>query len=269
MDRSFLADEHVISASRKFVCIRLATYEDAEENKILADIFSRQGVLENTVFALLSPDGKTKLVAAGRSPVWAFGGVNGPGINAQPEIAIQKMAATMEAIALSFPGKGKTDEGSAPLPYIADMRLALNVSAADRQPLVAVFAKDKDQRKKMEQELAKVAWSDQFIGEAQYVLAGDPAEFKTIENFEPRTGYVVIQPGTFGLTGRVIDVLDAETNASQLVGPLAQALGKHQPSELTYDQHRQAGAKAGARWESKTPNQEQGSGRGRGGRPRR
>ena len=269
MDRCFLADEHVISASRKFVCIRLATYEDAEENKILADIFSRQGVLENTVFALLSPDGKTKLVAAGRSPVWAFGGVNGPGINAQPEIAIQKMAATMEAIALSYPGKDKTDEGSAPLPYIADMRLALNVSAADRQPLVAVFAKDKDQRKKMEQELAKVAWSDQFIGEAQYVLAGDPAEFKTIENFEPRTGYVVIQPGTFGLTGRVIDVLDAETNASQLVGPLAQALGKHQPSELTYDQHRQAGAKAGARWESKTPNQEQGSGRGRGGRPRR
>ena len=266
MDRSFLADEHVIAASRKFVCIRLATYEDADENKILANIFSRQGVLENTVFALLTPDGKTKLVAAGRSPVWAFGGVNGPGVNAQPKESIQKMSATMEAIALAYPGKGKNVAGPLPLPYLADMRLALNVSAADRQPLVAVFSEDAKERKKMERELSQLAWTDTFIGQTQYVVSQKPNEFKTVEGFKPESGFIVIQPGTFGLTGQVIDVIPANTSAKQLSTSLANALKRHQPNQLTYDQHRRAGTQAGARWESKTTNQEKE--RGRSGRQR-
>ncbi|MCH2183439.1 MAG: hypothetical protein MK108_15680 [Mariniblastus sp.] len=269
MDRSFLADEHVISASRKFVCVRLATYEDAEENKILANIFSRQGVLENTVFAILSPDGKESLVTAGRSPAWAFGGVSGPGINEQPEIAIQRMAATMEAIALTFPGNGKSTPKDAPLPRIADMRLALNVSAADRQPLVAVYSPDDDQRKTMEQVLARLAWSDQFIGAAQYVVVRDPAEFKQVKDFQAKPGFIVIQPDTFGLKGQVIRQITATTKAVELPQALAQALGQHEPSQLTYNEHRRAGSQAGARWTSKTPNQEQASGRGGRRRPRR
>jgi len=269
MDRSFLADKDVISASRKFVCIRLATYENAEENKILTGFFSRGGVLENTVFTLLTPDGKTKLVSAGRSPVWAFGGVRGAGINAQPEVSIKKMGQTMEAIALAYPGKGKATKGSPPLPYLADLRLALNVTAADRQPLVVVYSKSAEQRKKMEQELSKVAWSDQFIGQAQYVSASDASEFKSVKNFKATSGFVVIQPGTFGLTGEPIAVIDAKTSASKLVESLAKALAKHKPSTLTYNQHRQMGSQAGARWVSKTPNQEKEARRGGGRRPQR
>ena len=269
MDRSFLADEHVISASRKFVCIRLATYEDAEENQILANIFSRQGVLENTVFALLSPDGKNNLVTSGRSPAWAFGGVSGPGINEQPEIAIQRMAATMEAIALTFPGNGKPPAGDATLPEIVDMRLALNVSAADRQPLVAVFSTDEKERETLTRQLALVAWSDRFIGEAQYVVVSDPADFKPVENFQPEAGFVVIQPGTFGLTGKVIQQITVPAKGTDLAQVMGQALSQHQPSRLTYDEHRRAGSRAGARWTSKTPNQEQARGRGGQRRPRR
>ena len=40
MDRSFLADQDVIAASRKFVCIRLATYENADENEVLKGVFA-------------------------------------------------------------------------------------------------------------------------------------------------------------------------------------------------------------------------------------
>jgi hypothetical protein len=269
MDRSFLADKDVISTSRKFVCIRLATYENAEENEVLKGFFARGGNLENTVFTLLTPDGKTKLVTAGRSPVWAFGGVSGPGINAQPEESMKKMGQTMEAIALVYPGKGKAAKGFPPLPYLADLRLALNVTAADRQPLVVVYSKSAEQRKKMERELSKVAWSDQFIGEAQYVPASDASEFKSVKNFKATSGFVVIQPGTFGLTGEVIEVIEAATPARKIAGPLAEALGKHKPSQLTYDQHRQAGSRAGARWQSATPNTDGLSRRGGGRRPQR
>ena len=269
MDRSFLADKNVIAASRKFVCIRLATYENAEENEVLKGFFARGGNLENTVFTLLTPDGKTKLVTAGRSPVWAFGGVSGRGINAQPEEPIKKMGQTMEAIALAYPGKGKAVKGSPPLPNLADLRLALNVSAADRQPLVVVYSKSAEERKKMEQELSKVAWSDQFIGEAQYVHASDASEFKSVKNFKATSGFVVVQPGTFGLTGEVIDVIDAQMSGNKLVESLAKALDKHKPSTLTYDQHRQMGVRAGARWKSATPNTDGLSRRGGGRRPRR
>ncbi len=59
MDRSFLADADVIAASRMFVCIRPATYEDAGEADFLKKIFvGRSGELDNTVFVLLAPDGE-------------------------------------------------------------------------------------------------------------------------------------------------------------------------------------------------------------------
>jgi len=149
------------------------------------------------------------------------------------------------------------------------LRLALNVTAADRQPLIVVYSKSVEQRKKMEQELSKVAWSDQFIGEAQYVPASDASEFKAVKNFKATFGFFVIQPGTFGLTGEVIEIIDAATPAGKLAEPLAKALGKHKPSQLTYNQHRQAGTRAGARWQSATPNTDGLSRRGGRRRPQR
>lgn len=68
MDRSFLSQPEVISASRPFVCVRLATYEDPLEAKLLKGLANtRSGDLENSVFCILSPDGKNKLVRGARS----------------------------------------------------------------------------------------------------------------------------------------------------------------------------------------------------------
>lgn len=266
MDRSFLADQDVIAASRKFVCIRLATYENADENEVLKGVFAPGGVLQNTVFALMSPDGRTSLVRAGRSPAWAFGGQVGRGIHQQPPEVIGKMAQTMEAIALAYPGKDKP-VGRVPLPYLADIKLALNVAAADRLPLVAVFG-NAAQRKQMEQQLEPMAWADEFLGRALYVPVTQLEEFKAITGLKTQAGYVVIQPDIFGLKGKVILEISLLSTAAQLKQALSKAVGRHQPSTLTYEQHRSQGAAAGQRWESKTPNTD-GIGRSRfGPRPR-
>lgn len=266
MDRSFLADQDVIAASRKFVCIRLATYENADENEVLKGVFAPGGVLQNTVFSLMSPDGRTSLVRAGRSPAWAFGGQVGRGIHQQPPEVIAKMAQTMEAIALAYPGKDKP-VGRVPLPYLADLRLALNVAAADRLPLVAVFG-NAAQRKQMEQQLEPMAWADEFLGRALYVPVTQQEEFKAVSGLKTKAGYVVIQPDIFGLKGKVIKEIPIQSTAAQVKQSLLMALGQHQPSTLTYEQHRSQGAAAGQRWESKTPNTD-GIGRSRfGPRPR-
>src|SRR6476660_4952834 len=67
MDRSFLSKPQVVAASRQFVCVRLATYEDPTEASWLKD-FTRtgSGQLENTVFGILAPDGVKKLVRSSR-----------------------------------------------------------------------------------------------------------------------------------------------------------------------------------------------------------
>ena len=236
------------------------------KNEVLKGVFAPGGVLQNTVFSLMSPDGRTSLVRAGRSPAWAFGGQVGRGIHQQPPEVIAKMAQTMEAIALAYPGKDKP-VGRVPLPYLADLRLALNVAAADRLPLVAVFG-NAAQRKQMEQQLEPMAWADEFLGRALYVPVTQQEEFKAVSGLKTKAGYVVIQPDIFGLKGKVIKEIPIQSTAAQVKQSLLMALGQHQPSTLTYEQHRSQGAAAGQRWESKTPNTD-GIGRSRfGPRPR-
>ena len=142
MDRSYLSDPAVVAASRDFVCIRLATYESAEEAKFLKKLFiGRSGELENTVFTILSPDGQKKLVRAGRSPHMSFRGPE--------EESIREMADTMKRIAKQYRSRKKAQA----LPYLADLRRGLNVASCDIQPLVVTFAKSEAARKKLEAKL--------------------------------------------------------------------------------------------------------------------
>ena len=93
-------------------------------------------------------------------------------------------------------------------------------------------------------------------------------EFKAISGLKTKAGYVVIQPDIFGLKGKVIKEIPIQSTAAQVKQSLSMAVGQHQPSTLTYEQHRSQGAAAGQRWESKTPNTD-GIGRSRfGPRPR-
>ena len=67
MDRSFLSQPAVIAASRAFVCVRLATYEDPLESMFTkALVRTGSGEVENTAFCLLAPDGKKKLSRSAR-----------------------------------------------------------------------------------------------------------------------------------------------------------------------------------------------------------
>ena len=56
MDRSFLSSEDVVTASRNFVCIRTATYEDAGEAEFIKrTIFDGADDLRNFWFFASSP----------------------------------------------------------------------------------------------------------------------------------------------------------------------------------------------------------------------
>src|SRR5688572_21777319 len=147
MDRSYLSDAAVVAASREFVCVRLATYESAAEAKMLSAVLrTRSGVLENTVFAILGPDGTTPLVRAGRSPREAVGG--------PPEDAVKALPIRMAELSKKYSPSAAV--GGA-LPLLADLRRGLNVAACDLLPLVVVLGD-------VEKDLLPLAWSRDYAG---------------------------------------------------------------------------------------------------------
>ena len=126
MDRSFLSQPEVIAASRKFVCIRLATYEDKEEAAFLKSLWvGRSGEVENTLFTILSPDGKRTLVHPSRSPRHEYEDAGA-------------MAASLKRIAGEHELRKDAGEKTPPLPLVANVRLALDVAACDGRPLTGV-----------------------------------------------------------------------------------------------------------------------------------
>lgn len=220
MDRSYLSDAGVIAAARYFVCIRLSTYESAAENAVLKRLFvGGSGEVENTTFAILSPDGLTHLVRPGRGPNWAF---QNPA----------HMAGVMRDI-----GRHYRSDGSAAgwaLPTVATVRLALNVAACENLPLVVAADTSR---------LSQLAWSPELRGRAIYVQSA------TSPWGDARKSYLVIQPDPYGQTGQLLQKLPETATAAEL----AAALKGYRPYSKDMHEHMREGQRRGVHWETAIP----------------
>ena len=245
MDRSFLSVPAVVEASRDFVCVRLLTYESAEEGKFLGGLLrTRSGLLENTVFTVMAPDGKTQLIQAGRSPRSAF--------PAPPEQAANDLAAALKRIAGQQPGKG---DAARPVPYVVDLRRGINVAACELQPLVVVVGGE-DARKKIEEALAPLAWSREFIGRFAYAPAG-PEALGAIEGAPRRTGVLVVQPDAYGTKASLLAATE-RIDAEGLKKALSDGLSKSAPVAKDSRPHIEEGHRRGIHWETAIPDTDPG-----------
>lgn len=240
MDRSFLSQPDVIAASRRFVCIRLTTYENEAETKFMENLFvGRSGEVENTTLALLAPDGKTRLARVGRSTRGLF-------------TDAADMAKTLERIASRYPA---TDAGTATpaLPIALDARLGLNVAASDGLPLAVVVARDASTRIALERRLAELAWSEAFVGRFTYATAATPDELKSVPEMPAQDGIVLIAPDTYGQKGRIVAKVGAAEPAEGLTAALRTALAAYHAQSKDARAHRLQGQRDGAFWETKLP----------------
>ena len=242
MDRSFLTDERVVEASREFVCMRLATYEDADEAEFLKNVFvSRSGELENTVFAILSPNGKEKLVRPNRGP-FSF---RNPG----------QLAAEMNKIAGEYESRQPQDSDSAgrKLPTMKNVELALNVAACDGLPLVIVYAPESASLARLNDKVAKVAWDDAVAGRFIYATTTQVADLKPVPKAQSRPGVIVVEPDQFGLSGSVLGQFAAELDARKLTRELETIASKFEPIVKNHREHTQLGIRLGLDWETVIP----------------
>jgi hypothetical protein len=242
MDGRFLSDPKVVAASRAFVCIRLATYESKEEAEVLKSIFvGRSGDLENTTFALLTPDGK-KIGRAGRSPDFVYDG---------PEA----MSDAMNKIAAQYSPKDAKRE----LPIMKNVRLALDVAACDGLPMVIALGRDKADLAKQAERLNESAWSDAFQGRFVYAETCDAKELSSIAGVTIKNGFIVVQPDTYGLKGKVL----AEGNDESV---LKKGLSAFKAEAKDPRQHIEEGHRRGVNWKTEIPDTDPGP---PGGRPPR
>lgn len=236
MDRSFLSDAEVIAASRGVICVRLLTYEDAEEQRLMRTfLIGRSGDVENTTVCLLSPDGSKVLSRAGRSARQLFRDA-------------PTMARELQEVAKKYPAKASPES----LPVVADVRLALDVASADNQPLAVIVADSDAERKQLRERLAKLAWSEPFIGRMVYASAAT-SELTMITGSKPKTGIVIIAPDQFGQKGTVLASATSEQSSKEWESTLADSLKQFKPMSKTFQNHVREGHRQGIFWETKLP----------------
>lgn len=241
MDRSFLSRSEVIAASRRFVCVRLTTYEDRVEGEFLKSFaVTRSGELENSVFAILASDGKRQLARASRSMRHNFEDAH-------------EMAEAMQRIARAHPGKESASQTPPELPRVPNVRLAVNVAACDNQPLVLLFGKDAETRRQLEERLRPLAWSEPFAGRFVYAAASSVKELARIKGAKPEAGVLIVQPDRFGLAGVVLKQVAADATPQELRKCLHEGAALHQREAGSFPSHVRAGQQKGVFWETVIP----------------
>jgi hypothetical protein len=238
MDRSFLSRPEVIAASRQLVCVRLTTYENKVEGEFLKSFnVTRSGELENTVLALLDPDGKRRLARASRSARQTFGDA-------------ERMAEAMNRLAREYPGKEPAGGTLSELPLVTNLRLAIDVAACDNQPLVVLFDPDGATRRSLEERVRSLAWDEEFVGRFAYVAVSDAGELSRVEGARAEAGLLVVQPDRFGLKGKVLRQAGAGESRAAVATCLRKGAELFRPREESFGEHVRAGHEQGVFWET-------------------
>ncbi len=228
----------VVEASKKWICVRPATYESAEESRVLLRWL--RGVrgggpdLRNTTFALLDPSGERALDKTGRAPQMVYKDVD-------------KFVDSLDSLARKFePGKGVES-----LPLIASQRLGLNISACDGLPLVAIIKDDTSEWKDLFSHLVSLSRTELFSGQAHYVLLEDDKDLQVMEGYEPGSFVYILKPDDFGVDGEVVASFQGKEEI------IASAVRKYfdaaKVSKGESRQHVRKGKMKGISWESKIP----------------
>jgi hypothetical protein len=236
MDRSYLSHTSVVADSRAFVCIRLTTYENAEEMRMLKNLFvGRSGDVENTVFCILAPDGKNTLSRPHRGPKHLY-------------TSAEELARSMKRIAAAYPSES-SNQVIPSLPRFDDVRLALNVAACDNQPLVMAVADSAESRARLERTLAALAWSDTFIGRFQFLVVRDARALLKRDG----EGVFVVQADRYGLKASVLAECAADATPATLAATLRKGGSTFQSLDTSFPQHIRQGHLDGVFWETATP----------------
>ena len=225
----------MVEASQQWICVRPATYENAEESVVLEHwlkgVRGGGGELRNTTFALLDPTGKNALARTGRSPQMVYGD-----------------AASFATGLVTLAKKYEANAITKSLPLIPSLRLGLNIAACDGIPLVAILASKKRSWKKLFEHLVELSQTAALSGQAHYVMLKDNKGLELMEGYKPDEFIYVLKTDSFGVTGEVVASFK-DTKALSSVA-LEAGFGSARIEKDKSRQHVRRGKLEGVSWES-------------------
>lgn len=203
------AKQEFIDASRKFVCVRIETYENkAAEAKVRSLL---NGTYANTAFCVFDPQGERHLSRTGRSPKQGLASRRGRGGNSDEEVID-----SMNRIASRYRSIGKNDDIT--LQDFLTFRQALNVSSADQRLLL--FANiDQASKPDVESTLKNVFSDPDIVGKFHLNFVDSKVDQNwndKIKGTNDQAGLVIIHAGQFGIDGSVVKQLPVDANAQQV-----------------------------------------------------
>lgn len=236
------ARKDFIDASRKFVCIRIETFENKESEKKVRSLLG--GKFVNTAFCVFDPNGKKRLSQPGRSP--------GALIGRQHKSDDDRIIKEMNRIAGKFQPK-KLDQKAIGQDF-ETLRQALNVASADQRLLILQVSKNK----KLSEIIRTISNDKQVVGKFHYDILNrskDSNWKKVIRREESGSDVLIIKPSKFGLEGTVMAQLSDKTTLSQLREELLKANKTFSESEVRkkYQSHVISGVRNGIYFKNKIP----------------
>ena len=239
MDRSFLSDAGVIKASRDFVCIRTATYEDKQEAKFLKKtLFGGGDDLRNFGFSILSPDASRKLKQSNRGPNFAYQDAG-------------QMGADLRRIAKQY--SQQKDDAIHGLPQMKNVRLGLNVASCDGLPCIVVHGKDNAEVDRLAKKLDQVIWDDDLMGKFIYASTSNRVDLKPVQGSTRKTGILVIAPNEYGTQGRMIETIGGDVDPSALKQALVKLADNYARPSKSHGSHVRYGRRNGEDWKTEVP----------------
>ncbi|MEM1444247.1 MAG: hypothetical protein AAGF67_18010 [Verrucomicrobiota bacterium] len=227
----------MIEAAKKFVCIRIATYEDQNEAQFVTERLMREGdSLRNFGYALASPGFEDILERSDRGPNFVYG-------------SGEEMAAKLDSISENFTPRESTDSFPG-VPKMKDVRLALNVASCDGIPCLVIYGESEAELERLQQKMGVVAWDEEVAGRFIYAVASEEEALEGISGNRSGTGYLIVQPDPYGLEGKVVATVSEPNSADQLKSDLLAAVDDYSRIAKTHGQHVRSGRQNGISWET-------------------
>ncbi len=228
------SDPDVIKASRKFICVRIDSYESEENQKIVRSHLG--GRFENTAFCVIAPDGEERLTRSGRGPQH-----------------ISRDFDDIAAIADRYKSRG--DILDSHIPDFNSFALALNVSSAD-QKILLLIAGDEDEIAAASKRIRSVVWNKNVMGRFNYDFESDGSSWTgPLSSKSIGSGFHLIRPGEFGLEGQIVKSLPLNASNSNLLQAMVVANRDYAKStkKKVYSSHVVEGRRQGKRIEMAMP----------------
>ena len=240
------ANENFIEASRKFVCIRIESYESEESEKMVRELLN--GRFANTSFCLFNPQGTQRLSRSGRGPGDLGQGRSKTKGEGDDEAVIREM----NRIAARYhPNENNSD---AVLQDFDSFRQALNVASADQRLLIFITSDDES----LVENLRTSLLDEELVGKFHLDFGDAKTDQKwaaNIRGVNDKARLFIIRSGKFGTTGEVMEQLSEDVSVEKITEALKNCNEKFASVETrkTYRDHVIEGRRKGVYFENAIP----------------